>query len=146
MLNLTGDDADSIGTNPESKTFNAETLTREHHEAVAVLYGAYNISMSYLSTPETESFLETLREQIPSSVRLLPVRPPPATGGPDQSTLGIVDKLVAMQARWFIAGKGWGCARYSSYTQQIVRERIRKWELQGKVNVEGGLANVVEYW
>ncbi|RUS22917.1 hypothetical protein BC937DRAFT_94966 [Endogone sp. FLAS-F59071] len=146
LLNLTGEDVDSIGTNPESETFNAETLTSEHHEAVAVLYGTYNISMSYLSTPETESFLEMLREQIPSSVRLLPVRPPPATGGPDHSTLGIVDKVVAMQARWFLAGRGWECARYSSYTQQIVRERRRKWEVQGLADVEGGIANVVEYW
>ncbi|RUP49334.1 hypothetical protein BC936DRAFT_142767 [Jimgerdemannia flammicorona] len=133
-----------IGAKPESETFSAASLTHWHHDAVAELYGKLELSMSYLSTPETDMFLERVRYLIPPSVRLLRVRTPEGTE-PDHSVLGIMDKIVATRARWFLAGAGWKCARYSSFTQQIIRERKALWDRQGGRVVEG-IANVVEFW
>ncbi|KAI8581926.1 hypothetical protein K450DRAFT_229936 [Umbelopsis ramanniana AG] len=57
--------------------------------------------------------------------------PVPANSQPaDASVLGIVDKLVAMRAQWFLAGKPGVCAKASSFTLRIMEERRKQKDLQ----------------
>jgi hypothetical protein len=57
----------------------------------------------------------------------------------DMGLVGIIDKVMAEDAEIFLAGVPRTCARYSSFTKQVVAERREKVD-------EGEQRNVVDYW
>lgn len=59
----------------------------------------------------------------------------------DKGVLGIIDKLMAMQGHWFLAGQPGVCGRSSSFTNRIVAER----ELLSDSN-QASFGNIVDYF
>jgi hypothetical protein len=101
---------------PESASFYNKQLKPEHHEAIAYLYGHLNISLTTINDQKIHT------EELPKeNWHLIPID----TQEPvvDRSILGIIDKLVAMKAQWFFAGKPGVCAKSSSFTGRISLSR-----------------------
>ncbi|KAI9484224.1 MAG: hypothetical protein EXX96DRAFT_617168 [Benjaminiella poitrasii] len=114
----------ATGAKPESNSFNARQLRPEHHEAIQYLYTHSNITLTSVNTDDIP--YDELPEK---NWHILPVDATSTdidkTDLPaDRSVLGIVDKLVAMNAQWFFAGRPGVCAKSSSFTGRISRSRL----------------------
>ncbi|KAG1136486.1 hypothetical protein G6F37_010131 [Rhizopus arrhizus] len=105
----------ATGARPESSSFYSNQLRPEHHQAIRHLYEHLNVTL------------------ISATDRPIPYKELPSTNWniipidtyADQSILGIIDKLVAMKAQWFFAGKPGVCAKSSSFTGRISVSRLK---------------------
>ncbi|KAG0743647.1 hypothetical protein G6F62_010140 [Rhizopus arrhizus] len=105
----------ATGARPESSSFYSNQLRPEHHQAIRYLYEHLNVTL------------------ISATDRPIPYKELPSTNWniipidtyADQSILGIIDKLVAMKAQWFFAGKPGVCAKSSSFTGRISVSRLK---------------------
>lgn len=99
---------------PESTSFLPTDLKPEHHHAIRELYTHLNITL-------TSSHDQPIPyHQLPSSNwNILPI-----DTQEDRSILGIIDKLIAIRAQWFLAGKPGVCAKSSSFTGRISVSRL----------------------
>ncbi|KAF7972415.1 hypothetical protein HWV62_17968 [Athelia sp. TMB] len=125
----------------KSGTF--RNLTPEHVSAIAILRSAF-----LPDGPLQDTKLTGLKEQLERVRDLALVENNGKSGGigidgemvDDAGVLGILDKLVAMDAKLFVSG-GKGCGRVSSFTKQIVDSRA--------ASIQGGdveMRNVVQYF
>lgn len=105
---------------PESMSFKLEELTQYHHDAIRYVYERLDV---YLTTLQRENSPIPYDELPASHWNIIPV--PPFARPPDMSVLGIVDKLVAMRAQYFLAGEPAVCGKQSSFTTRIKDERQR---------------------
>ncbi|KAI7902464.1 uncharacterized protein BX663DRAFT_531402 [Cokeromyces recurvatus] len=121
----------TTGARPESSSFNAKQLVSEHHEAIQYLYEHTNITLTSINNGKIPY------AELPSqNWHILPIN---ATSSEDnlpldRSVLGIVDKLVAMNAQWFFAGRPGVCAKASSFTGRISHSRLDAF-MKGDKNV-----------
>ncbi|KAI8643210.1 hypothetical protein BD408DRAFT_342718 [Parasitella parasitica] len=122
----------ATGAKPESNSFHVNELKEEHHKAVEYLYQHLNVSLTSVNNnmiPYNELPKENwhiLPIDASSDDSLFPAA--------DRSVLGIVDKLVAMNAQWFFAGRPGVCAKSSSFTGRISNSRIQAFK-HGAENV-----------
>ncbi|KAL7327852.1 hypothetical protein PS15p_206220 [Mucor circinelloides] len=122
----------ATGARPESNSFRVNELKNEHHQAIEYLYQHLNISLTSVDNnkiPYNELPTENwhiLPIDASSDDSLLPA---------DRSILGIVDKLVAMNAQWFFAGRPGVCAKSSSFTGRISNSRIQAFK-HGDENIK----------
>ncbi|CEG72321.1 hypothetical protein RMATCC62417_07902 [Rhizopus microsporus] len=106
----------TTGARPESSSFTRNQLKPEHHEAIRHLYQHLNITLT--STNNLPIPYDELPKQ---NWNILTI----STGKyKDRSVLGIIDKLVAIKAQWFFAGKPGVCAKTSSFTGRISLSRL----------------------
>lgn len=122
--------AEGAKISANSGTF-TKHLSQEHHVAMS----RFLLALDGSSVPEYTSLWLTAPQ----------LSPPLDLDPMDRGTLGIIDKLVASKANYFLAGQSQGpelCGRSSSYTRAIVAMRIEK----GVGTAEGQLGNEVEYW
>ncbi|KAI8369468.1 uncharacterized protein BYT42DRAFT_584570 [Radiomyces spectabilis] len=103
---------------PESMSFKLEQLQQEHHDAIRYLYKHVNVT---LTTLDRVNQLLPYDELPRENWNIIPVSP--YVQPPDPSILGIVDKLVAMRAQWFLAGEPGKCGKTSSFTRRIILHR-----------------------
>lgn len=109
----------STGAVPESNSFSPKQLKPEHHEAISYLYGHLNISLTTIADKKIHY------DQLPKdNWHLIPIDTKGNTDPTDRSILGIIDKLVAMRAQWFFAGRPGVCAKSSSFTGRISSKRL----------------------
>ncbi|CDH58847.1 hypothetical protein RO3G_11163 [Lichtheimia corymbifera JMRC:FSU:9682] len=112
----------SVAT-PESMSFKLSELTQDHHDAIEYVYERLDVTVTTLQ-----------KENQPIPYHELPaehwniITVPPYAKPPDMSVLGIVDKLVAMRAQYFLAGKPAVCAKSSSFTKRIATQRQQAYE------------------
>ncbi|KAG1607770.1 hypothetical protein G6F46_012050 [Rhizopus delemar] len=94
----------TAGAKPESSSFHPNQLRPAHHRAIRYLYEHLNVTLTAVdrSIPYAEK-----------NWNVIPIRTN------DTSTIGIIDKLVAMKAQYFFAGKPGVCAKSSSFTGTI---------------------------
>lgn len=131
QLAINDTDHDAI-PHPASASFSADSLTRWHHEAMQFVYDHLPVQVSSLAydqkkiaqndAADDEGLEQMVR--LPANWTVLPV--PTEIASNDNGVLGIVDKLLAIRADLFIAGKPGVCARKSSFTTRIVDERINR--------------------
>lgn len=117
----------NASTGTESQSFKGAQLTSYHHDAIAFLHENLNLSLTVLEYSRRPIPYDQLPKE---NWNLLPVAP--AITPVDSSVLGIVDKLVAMRAQWFLAGKPVECAKESSFTLRIMKERTARWKAGDK--------------
>jgi hypothetical protein len=94
----------TAGAKPESSSFHPNQLRPAHHRAIRYLYEHLNVTLTAVD------------RSIPYAKKnwnVVPIRTN------DTSTIGIIDKLVAMKAQYFFAGKPGVCAKSSSFTGTI---------------------------
>ncbi|CAO3615045.1 unnamed protein product [Cunninghamella blakesleeana] len=107
---------------PESMSFKLSELHQEHHEAIEYLYHHVNVTLTTLLQPNIPY------QDLPAEHwNLIPVHP--IARPPDKSILGIVDKLVAIRAQWFLYGEASICGKDSSFTRRIRLERQNNYKL-----------------
>lgn len=105
----------ATGARPESSSFYSNQLRPEHHQAIRHLYEHLNVTL----TSATDRPIPY--KELPSTNwNIIPI-----DTHADQSILGIIDKLVAMKAQWFFAGKPGVCAKSSSFTGRISVSRLK---------------------
>ncbi|KAG1445004.1 hypothetical protein G6F56_010070 [Rhizopus delemar] len=92
------------GAKPESSSFHPNQLKAAHHRAIRYVYQQLNVTLTAASDP---------------SLPNLPWQLVPVNTENDQSVLGIIDKLVALKAQYFLAGEPGVCAKSSSFTGGI---------------------------
>ncbi|KAG0168727.1 hypothetical protein DFQ28_011396 [Apophysomyces sp. BC1034] len=102
---------------PESRSFKANELKLEHHEAIRHVYQHLDVTLTTLDRPDRP----VIDHELPTSWHIYKV--PPHVKPYDSGVLGIVDKLVAMRAQWFFAGEPGVCGKSSSFTNQIIDDR-----------------------
>ncbi|KAI8330739.1 hypothetical protein BC941DRAFT_361183 [Chlamydoabsidia padenii] len=101
---------------PESMSFKLNELKQEHHDAIRYLYNHTKVTLTTLQRQDIPY------QDLPDQWQLIPVE---AMSKPaDKSILGIVDKLVAMRAQWFLYGQPAVCGKESSFTRRIRDERF----------------------
>ncbi|KAI9320423.1 hypothetical protein BX666DRAFT_2024080 [Dichotomocladium elegans] len=100
---------------PASTSFAASDLTPYHHLAFQYLYEHMDIKVTHLGELD-------MPKGIPPNWTVLPVSG--AVAKLDLGILGIIDKMLAVEADVFIAGDPNWCARRSSFTRRIIDERI----------------------
>ncbi|ORY91388.1 hypothetical protein BCR43DRAFT_446508 [Syncephalastrum racemosum] len=101
---------------PESMSFKLNELTSDHHDAIAYVYQHLDVTVTTLQKDQIPY------DELPKEHwNIIPVQP--YARPPDMSVLGIVDKLVAMRAQYFLAGKPGVCGKQSSFTKRIMEER-----------------------
>lgn len=105
---------------PESMSFKLNELTQDHHDAIKYVYDRLDV---YLTTLKRENQPIPYDELPADHWNLIPVTSP--VRPPDMSVLGIIDKLVAMRAEYFLAGKPAVCGKQSSFTKRIMEERLQ---------------------
>lgn len=107
---------------PESMSFKLNELRPEHHAAIRYLYQHTNVTLTTLARPDIPY------DDLPAkNWHLIPVE---AMSRPaDKSILGIVDKLVAIRAQWFMYGQPAICGKESSFTRRIRDERLEAYGL-----------------
>ncbi|KAI9484390.1 hypothetical protein BDB00DRAFT_792912 [Zychaea mexicana] len=103
---------------PASASFSPDSLTIYHHRAIHYLYSNFQVTVTSLESDMTDT------TKSPANWTVLPVSKDLANH--DSGVLGIIDKLMAIRADLFIAGKPGVCARRSSFTGRIVDERIAR--------------------
>ncbi|KAF7723870.1 hypothetical protein EC973_001542 [Apophysomyces ossiformis] len=107
---------------PESMSFKLNELQQEHHDAVKYVYENLNLTLTTLH--QTNDPIPY--DELPPGWNLIPVNPNASPA--DASVLGIVDKLVAIRAQWFLAGEQGKCGKTSSFTRRIIYERLHAYE------------------
>ncbi|KAI9273041.1 hypothetical protein BDA99DRAFT_533866 [Phascolomyces articulosus] len=105
---------------PASASFSPDSLTIYHHQAIHYLYTHFQITVTSLETEMATKEQQDIKS--PSNWTVLPISED--TAGHDSGILGIIDKLMAIRADLFVAGKPGVCARRSSFTGRIVDDRI----------------------
>lgn len=110
----------STGAVPESKSFSSSQLKPQHHEAIKYLYEHLNVSLTTIADKKIHY------DQLPKdNWHLIPIDTKGNTDPTDRSIIGIIDKLVAMKAQWFFAGRPGVCAKSSSFTGRISTSRVQ---------------------
>ncbi|KAI8335139.1 hypothetical protein BC941DRAFT_355683 [Chlamydoabsidia padenii] len=105
---------------PESMSFKLVELRQEHHDAIRYLYQHTNVTLTTMQRQDIPY------DDLPSEHwNLIPIEAKPA----DKSILGIVDKLVAIRAQWFLYGQPAVCGKESSFTRRIRDERMEAFGL-----------------
>jgi hypothetical protein len=94
---------------PYSDTFHYDNIGPVHHQAIQYLYEHRNVTLFGKNYPYS-----------PPQWRIINA---PET---DHGFLGILDKLMAVNADAFLAGRPHVCARASTFTAQIQLERKNK--------------------
>ncbi|KAI8143212.1 hypothetical protein BJV82DRAFT_668848 [Fennellomyces sp. T-0311] len=102
---------------PASASFSAKSLTVYHHRAIQYLYSHFKVTVTSLEA-------DMMDDKSPANWTVLPVQA--SLAKQDSGILGIIDKLLAIRADLFMAGKPGVCARRSSFTGRIVDERIAR--------------------
>ncbi|KAI8061115.1 hypothetical protein BC940DRAFT_310592 [Gongronella butleri] len=100
---------------PASASFSSRNLTISHHAAMQYVYQHLQVKVTHLGDPPTDIHL-------PANWSVIPVANDVAHQDP--GWLGILDKLLAMRATGFLAGAPGVCGRKSSFTNQIMNERL----------------------
>ncbi|KAI7860102.1 hypothetical protein BDC45DRAFT_431427 [Circinella umbellata] len=108
---------------PESMSFKLNELKQQHHDAIEYVYERLDVTVTTLQKENKPIPYNELPEK---NWNIIPV--PPYAKPPDSSVLGIVDKLVAMRAQYFLAGKPTVCGKQSSFTKRIMEERTQAYE------------------
>ncbi|KAI9273628.1 hypothetical protein BY458DRAFT_508416 [Sporodiniella umbellata] len=106
------------GAKPESSSFHPNALRPAHHRAIRYVYRQLNVTLTASDR----------------SLPILPWRLLPVATGNDSGVLGIVDKLVAERAQYFLAGRPGVCAKSSSFTGGISLYREQAAQ-QGKKDI-----------
>ncbi|KAI9010363.1 hypothetical protein CLU79DRAFT_773419 [Phycomyces nitens] len=103
---------------PESMSFKLYQLKPQHHLAIKYVYERLNVTLTTIDQgPDSIPY-----DELPSqNWNILPISP--YADPVDISILGIIDKLIAMRAQWFLAGEPGVCGKSSSFTRRIVIER-----------------------
>ncbi|KAI8374644.1 uncharacterized protein BYT42DRAFT_577116 [Radiomyces spectabilis] len=104
-------------TATESMSFRADELRPEHHAAIRHVYESVDVTVTALERPGV------VYDGLPASWHIVTI--PPFQRPVDASVLGIVDKLIAMRADWFLSGQPGVCGKLSSFTTRIIEERNR---------------------
>lgn len=113
----------TTGAKPESSSFQYKQLKPEHHQAIQYLYQHLNVSLTSVESGDIPY------DELPTeNWHILPIDVSNQKETVDRSILGIVDKLVAMKAQWFLAGKPGVCAKSSSFTARISNNRLEKFK------------------
>ncbi|KAI9307520.1 hypothetical protein BJ944DRAFT_261801 [Cunninghamella echinulata] len=99
---------------PASASFAPQNLTTHHHQAMQYVYQHLNIKVTHLGQDNKYS--------LPSNWSVVSI--PDDIAHQDTGWLGILDKLLAMRADGFLAGAPGICGRKSSFTNQIMNERL----------------------
>ncbi|KAI9318630.1 hypothetical protein BX666DRAFT_1929848 [Dichotomocladium elegans] len=99
---------------PESMSFKLNELRPEHHDAIAYVYEHLDVTVTTLQKESQPIPYDELPEKHWNIIAV-----PPYAKPADMSVLGIVDKLVAMRAQYFLAGKPAVCGKSSSFTKRI---------------------------
>ncbi|KAI8079844.1 uncharacterized protein BX664DRAFT_352999 [Halteromyces radiatus] len=109
------------GTNPKmrpaSASFSPHSLTIHHHLAMQYVYQHLQVHVTHLDEQNGSSSSSS-----PANWTVLPIGYDIARQDP--GWLGILDKLLAMRADGFLAGAPGVCGRKSSFTNQIMNERL----------------------
>ena len=108
---------------PESMSFKLNELKQQHHDAIEYVYERLDVTVTTLQKENQPIPYNELPEK---NWNIIPV--PPYAKPPDSSVLGIIDKLVAMRAQYFLAGKPTVCGKQSSFTKRIMEERTQAYE------------------
>lgn len=110
----------TTGARPESASFYPNQLRTEHHDAIRYLYTHSNVSLTTINDKKIHY------DQLPNeNWHLLPIGTEGNMKPTDRSILGIIDKLVAIKAQWFLAGRPGVCAKSSSFTGRISQSRTK---------------------
>ncbi|KAG0183427.1 hypothetical protein DFQ28_003199 [Apophysomyces sp. BC1034] len=107
---------------PESMSFKLEELQQEHHDAMKFVYEQINVTLTTLQRPGDV----IPYNELPPGWSLIPIDSMAYPA--DSSVLGIIDKLVAIRAQWFLAGEPGKCGKASSFTRRIIYERLRSYQ------------------
>ncbi|CDH56897.1 hypothetical protein RO3G_11163 [Lichtheimia corymbifera JMRC:FSU:9682] len=103
---------------PESMSFKLNELQQQHHDAIQYLYEHVDVTVTTLQRKNQPVPYDELPAKNWNVITV-----PPYAKPADPSVLGIVDKLVAMRAQYFLAGEPGVCAKSSSFTKRIMLER-----------------------
>ncbi|KAM0747233.1 hypothetical protein T439DRAFT_350076 [Meredithblackwellia eburnea MCA 4105] len=153
-----------------SGTF-AKVVTEQHHAAFRTFLKEVEKKLvkgkgmkltSYVNVEGEVQVPEGLKEALASASTTSPdgvVTGPNSLAELDAGLMGIVDKAVAMRAEIFLSGFPGvgkeatnGCAKVSSFTNQIIEARERRWSAQEEVGIgemelgEGMMWNKVGRW
>ena len=103
---------------------------------IDVLMGAFDTEETEDDNDDDRPWLTTLAREAPTvNLRGKNV----ALSSLDSGLSGVVDKLVAIRANHYLVGEPHVCARRSSYTQQIIRERLTEMVNDPDSDLESGL-------
>ncbi|OZJ03681.1 hypothetical protein BZG36_03536 [Bifiguratus adelaidae] len=133
------------GDTTESQSFKKSEIFQQHHDAIHYLYTHYPLHLTTFESPSTPPIPH---DKLPANWTVIPVSHYPDVPD-DASTLGIVDKLVAMNANWFIAGEAQVCGKRSSFTTRIIDEREQIYqqdESDKDIETSTQIMNVVDYF
>lgn len=124
--------------NGTSSSFRPSQISKSHHAAMRYLYEHAHVMLTTFVSPDEVT-------DLPANWTLLHMPPLKNSDGEiiegDKGVLGIIDKMMAMQGHWFLAGQPGVCGRSSSFTNRIVAERESLIE-EGAVD----FGNVVDYF
>ncbi|CAO3670577.1 unnamed protein product [Umbelopsis ramanniana] len=125
--------------NGTSTSFRPSQISESHHAAMRYLYEHAHVMLTtFISSDEVP-------KDLPANWTLLHMPQVTNANGEvvigDKGVLGIIDKLMAMQGQWFLAGQPGVCGRSSSFTNRIVAER----EMLLDSN-QASFGNVVDYF
>lgn len=124
--------------NGTSSSFRPSQISESHHAAMRYLYEHAHVMLTTFASPDDVS-------DLPANWTLLHMPPLRNSRGEvvegDKGVLGIIDKMMAMQGHWFLAGQPGVCGRSSSFTNRIIAERESLID-QGIAN----FGNVVDYF
>ncbi|KAI8344590.1 hypothetical protein BC941DRAFT_342653 [Chlamydoabsidia padenii] len=105
---------------PASASFAPSSLTTHHHQAIQYVYQHLQVHVTDLDQPSSSLFATPVSP--PANWTVVPI--PYEIARHDPGWLGILDKLLAMRADGFLAGAPGVCGRKSSFTNQIMNERL----------------------
>ncbi|CAO3600773.1 unnamed protein product [Absidia cylindrospora] len=117
---------------PASASFSPNSLTVHHHQAMQYVYKHLQVHVTHLDS-SSSSLSETSSSSPPANWTVVPI--PYDVARLDPGWLGILDKLLAMRADGFLAGAPGVCGRKSSFTNQIMNQRL-----------DHPRANVIDYF
>ncbi|KAJ3712027.1 hypothetical protein C8R42DRAFT_329566 [Lentinula raphanica] len=122
-----------ITTTIQNKSGTFRDFGEKHREAVDILVDAFREGAELDRWSITDLAAELLRME---NGEVLDVHPDFMT---DSGALGILDKMIGMNAAIFVGGSK-RCGRTSSFTKQVIDSRQKDFDKDGKVR------NVVEYF
>ncbi|KAJ3997060.1 hypothetical protein F5050DRAFT_1570168 [Lentinula boryana] len=127
-------DRPSIPTIIQNKSGTFRDFGEKHRETVDVLVDAFREGAEQNRWALTDLTAELVRMEEDDGI--LDVHPDFLT---DSGALGILDKMIGMNAAIFVGGSK-RCGRTSSFTKQVIDSRQKNFNKDGKVR------NVVEYF
>ncbi|ORZ14642.1 hypothetical protein BCR42DRAFT_452388 [Absidia repens] len=105
---------------PASASFSPNSLTISHHQAIQYVYKHLQVHVTHLA--EQSPSATSSASSPPANWTVVPI--PYDIAKHDPGWLGILDKLLAMRADGFLAGQPSVCGRKSSFTNQIMNQRL----------------------